>query len=215
AAMTYISDLDSAANAGLASVRDDDAVRAFGRIDAARMLIVAIGAAAVWLHVWEPFPRWSVIGIATLIVGGWPIVHEAIENALQRKMTMELSISIALVAAAAIGEFFTALIITLFVLIAEVLEGLTVSRGRHAIQELLDFLPQIATVRREGEPREIPMRELRTGDLVLVNPGGHLPVDGIVVSGHSFIDQSAITGESMPVEKFVGAIVYAGTINHS
>src|SRR4029077_9974113 len=129
----------SAANVGIASVGGDDAVHAFGRFDAARMLIVAIGAAAVWFRAWEPFPRFSVIGIAAVIVGGWPIFHEAIENALQKKMTMDLSMSIALLAAAAIGEFFTALIITLFVLIAEVLEGLTVSRGRHAIKELLDF----------------------------------------------------------------------------
>lgn len=213
--MTQISDLDSAASVGIASVRGEDAVHALGWLDAARILVVAIGATGVWFHVWEPFPRWSVIGIATMIVGGWPIFREAIENALQRKMTMELSMSIALLAAAAIGEFFTALIITLFVLIAEVLEGLTVSRGRHAIEELLDFLPQTTTVRREGEPREISLRELLPGDLVLVNPGGRLPVDGTVVSGHSFVDQSTITGEAMPVEKFGGAIVYAGTINQS
>jgi len=73
-------------------------------------------------------------------VGGWPIFKEALENLFAKRMTMELSMSIAIVAAAAIAEFFTALVITLFVLVAEVLEGMTVSRGRRAIRDLLDFL---------------------------------------------------------------------------
>jgi hypothetical protein len=71
-----------------------------------------------------------------------PIVKEAFENIIERKMTMELSMTIALLSALAIGEFFTALVITGFVLAAEVLEGLTVRRGRRAIQDLLDFLPR-------------------------------------------------------------------------
>ncbi|MGE5715154.1 MAG: hypothetical protein ACM369_00770, partial [Acidobacteriota bacterium] len=62
-----------------------------GRLDAVRILVVAAGAAAVWFRVWEPFLHVSVIGVATLLIGGWPIFHEAVENALQRKMTMELS----------------------------------------------------------------------------------------------------------------------------
>jgi heavy metal translocating P-type ATPase len=183
--------------------------------DAVRIGLVAIGAAAVWFRVWEPFPRVSVVGIAALLIGGWPIFHEAIENATQRKMTMELSMSIALVAAASIGEFFTALVIALFVLAAEVLEELTVARGRRAIRDLLRFLPQVVTVCRDGTTLEIPLFDLRIGDFVLVAPGARLAADGTVVSGHSFVDQATITGESMPVEKAAGGIVYAGTINQS
>ena len=178
------------------------------RTDTSRIVLVAVGCGLAWFHVWQP-----VLGIATLLIGGWPIFHEAVENALGRKMTMELSMSMAILAAAAIGEIFTALMITLFVLVAEVLEGLTVSRGRHAIKELLDYLPQTATVRRDGIATEMLLRDLRQGDLVLVNPGGRLPADGFVVSGHSFVDQSTITGEPMPVEKSTGSLVYAGTIN--
>ncbi|HUJ13287.1 MAG TPA: cation-translocating P-type ATPase [Thermoanaerobaculia bacterium] len=180
---------------------------------AGRIAIVAIAAVLIWFRVWEPAPRWSVIGIAAMLIGGWPIFDEAIENVLRRRMTMELSMSIAILAAAAIGEFFTALVITLFVLVAEVLEGLTVSRGRLAIERLLNFLPRTATVRRTSGLKETAVSEIQPGDLVLVNPGARLPVDGVVISGHSFIDQSAITGEAMPVEKSVGALAYAGTIN--
>ena len=185
------------------------------RADLARVGFVAIAAAAVWFHLWEPFARVSVIGLAATLVGGYPIFKEAAENAFERKMTMELSMTIALLAALVIGEFFTALIITLFVLGAEILEGMTVRRGRRAIGDLLNFLPRAATVRRGGEIREARADELRIGDLVLVNPGSRIPVDGTVAGGHSFVDQAPITGESMPVEKLAGAWVYAGAINQS
>jgi cation transport ATPase len=115
-----------------------------------RIAAVALAAAVVWLRLWEPLPGVSPIGVLGLAFGGWPILKEAIENILARRMTMELSMTIAIVAAAAIGELFTALVISLFVLIAEALEGMTVSRGRGAIRDLLDFLPQTVSVRRQG-----------------------------------------------------------------
>ena len=144
-----------------------------------------------------------------------PIFKEALENLFAKRMTMELSMSIAIVAAAAISEFFTALVITLFVLVAEVLEGMTVSRGRRAIRDLLDFLPRAVSVRRSGTVAEVNADTLSIGDAVLVNPGGRIPVDGTVIAGHSFVDQARITGESLPLEKTAGAAVFAGSINQS
>lgn len=187
----------------------------FERQEALRIGFVAVAAALVWFKVWEPIPTISVIGVVGLLVGGWPILKEAFENVLQRRMTMELSMTIAIVAAAAIGEFFTALVITLFVLVAEVLEGLTVGRGRKAIRDLLEFLPSEVSVRRTGSIRTISAAELNIGDAILVAPGGRIPVDGAVLSGNSFVDESRITGESMPVEKIEGAAVFAGSINQS
>jgi len=183
--------------------------------DLARIAFVALAAAAVWFRVWEPFPHFSVIGIGATLMGGYPIFKEAIENIIERKMTMELSMTIALLAALAIREFFTALVITGFVLAAEVLEGLTVGRGRRAIQRLLDFLPRTVLVRREGQESEIPAGEVKARDTVIVKPGGHIPVDGCVLRGHTFVEQAAITGEAMPVEKAAGDFVYAGTLNQS
>jgi cation transport ATPase len=193
----------------------DEHEHTFDRWEAARIVFVGLAAIAVWFRLWEPFATVSVIGVAGVLVGGWPIFREAAENIFAQRMTMELSMSIALIAAAAIGEFFTALIITLFVLIAEVLEGMTVTRGRTAIRDLLDFLPRSATVRRGGSIAEVDASELVVDDAILVNPGGRVPVDGVVLSGHSFLDQSRITGESMPVEATAGAPVYAGSINQS
>ncbi len=188
----------------------------FGWIEAARIIFVALAAVVAWFHLWEPFHAISLIGVLGILIGGWPIFKEAAENAAARRMTMELSMSIAIIAAAAISQFFTALIITLFVLVAEVLEDMTVSRGRRAIRDLLDFLPRSVTVRGEGGLlRQAPLGEMRPGDSVFVDPGGLIPVDGLVTGGHSFVDQSRITGESMPVEKMPGRAVYAGTINQS
>jgi cation transport ATPase len=93
---------------------DQHGEHAFAWPEAARIAFVALAAAAVWFRVWEPLASVSVIGVLGVIVGGWPIFKEAAENIVARRMTMELSMSIAIVAAAAIGEFFTALVIALF-----------------------------------------------------------------------------------------------------
>lgn len=184
-------------------------------IDLLRVAFVALAAAAVWFHLWEPFHRVSVIGLAATLIGGYPIFREAFENILERRMTMELSMTIALVSALAIGQFFTSLVITAFVLGAEILEGLTVGRGRRAIQDMLDFLPQRASVLRDGQIVDVETRSILPGEVVLIRPGSRIPVDGEVISGHSFVEQAAITGEPMPSEKMTGSEVYAGTMNQA
>jgi Cd2+/Zn2+-exporting ATPase/Cu+-exporting ATPase len=183
--------------------------------DAVRIALVALAAVAAWFRFGEAFGHINLIGIIGILIGGWPIFKEAGDNIAARRMTMELSMSIAIIAAAAISEFFTSLIITMFVLAAEVLENMTVSRGRNAIRDLLEFLPRSVTLRNVDGVREASADEIRVGDSVLVNPGGMVPVDGVVISGHSFVDQSRITGESIPAEKVPGGAVYAGTINQS
>ena len=204
---------------------DHDHDHALDWVELVRIGLVAVAVIASWFGLWkslagvlgfaDAFANFDVIALAATLIGGYPIFKEAIANAVARRMTMELSMTIALASALAIGEFFTALVIVLFVLVAEVLEGLTVGRGRRAIKDLLDLLPRNAIIRREGGTHEVEANELKLGDVVVVRPGSRLPVDGEVLSGNSFVDQSAITGESMPVEKMVGTAVYAGTINQS
>ena len=186
-----------------------------GWLEWARVAFVAAVLVLVWAHVIPPVHGIDILALAGVLIGGYPIFKEAITDLLDRHMTMELSMTIALVAASVIGEFFTALLITVFVLVAEILEGMTVGRGRRAIRELLDLLPQTAEVRSAGQVAARSLAEVQVGDVVLVRPGGRIPVDGVVAGGHSFVDQSTITGESMPVEKISGAPVFAGTINQS
>ena len=180
-----------------------------------RVLFVAAAAAAIWFLGGARNPYVTGIGVICAIVGGFPIFHEAYEDIVQRRMTMELSMAIAIVGALAIREIFTALIITLFVLAAEILEGLTVGRGRTAIRHLVGLLPTTATVRRNESWQDVETKEIAVGEIVLVKPGTRIPVDGVVAGGHSFVDQATITGESMPAEKSKGTSVYAGTINQS
>ena len=194
---------------------DHEHEHGFELLEVLRVVFVALAAAAVWFHLWEPFHRVSVIGLAATLLGGYPIFKEAFENILERRMTMELSMTIALLSALAIGEFFTALVITAFVLGAEILEGLTVGRGRRAIQNMLNFLPQTASVLRDGQILEVPTDTILPGEIVLIRPGSRIPVDGQVVSGHSFVEEAAITGEPMPAEKTAGSAIYAGAINQA
>jgi len=187
----------------------------FEWIEFARVGLVGLAAVIAWTHAVPQFHGFDFIALAAALIGGYPVFEEAISNLLARRMTMELSMTIALVAALAIREYFTALIILLFVLIAEMLEELTVDRGRRAIQTLLDLMPKHATVRRDGNIAELPIDQLNPGDIVIVKPGAEIPVDGTVVKGYSFVDQSSITGESTQAEKVAGTAVFAGTTNLS
>lgn len=88
---------------------------------------------------------------------------------------------------------------------------MTASLGRRAIRDLLEFLPRTVSVRRSDSVREVDVGTLTVGEAVLVNPGGRIPVDGTVIAGHSFVDQTRITGEAIPREKTVGSFVFAGS----
>src|ERR1035438_3633051 len=173
----------------------------FEWIEYVRVALVGIAAVAAWTRAVPQFHGFDFISLAAALIGGYPVFEEAISNLLARRMTMELSMTIALVSALAIREYFTALIILLFVLVAEMLEELTVRRGRRAIQTLLDLMPKQASVRREGSLTDLPIEQVNPGDTVVVKPGAEIPVDGTVVKGYSFVDQSSITGESTRAEK--------------
>jgi heavy metal translocating P-type ATPase len=184
------------------------------RGDLARTAFVAVCAGAVGFGLTGPWPAVPVIALLGLVVGCWPIVVEAWEDVRHRRMSMELSMLIAIVAAAAIGEWVTSLVITAFVLAAEILEDLSMDRGRDALTDLMAFLPALVQVRDGDELRTVPLDDVRAGQTVVVSPGGRVPVDGTVTAGTSSVDQSRITGESMPVELGPGGLAYAGSVNH-
>ena len=182
--------------------------------DAARIALVAVGALAAWITRLAGAPGWTVaaIGTATLLASCWPIVVEAWGDLRERRMSMELSMLLAIVAAAAIGQWGSALLIALFVLVAEVLEDMCMERGRDALTGLMSFLPSTARVIIDGEEREIPLDDLAPGQVIALRPGGRVPADGVVRRGSADIDQSRITGESMPVTVGTGDHVPAGSI---
>ena len=200
--------------------------------DAVRIAVVGVAALGAWIAGTTGTPGWAVgaAGAVVLAVGCWPLLVEAAGDLRERRMSMELSMLLAIVAAAAIGEWVTALAVTVFALCAEVLEELSMDRGRDALTDLMSFLPQTARV--VGAPEttesaesaeaaeasqspgvtEVPLDEVRPGQVIALSPGGRVPVDGVVRTGRADVDQSRITGEALPVQVGPGDRVPAGSI---
>ena len=206
-----------------------------GRIewtDVIRIVLVGLAALGAWIASAAGTPGWAVgaVGAVVLAVGCWPLLVEAAGDLRERRMSMELSMLLAIVAAAVIGEWVTALAVTVFALCAEVLEELSMDRGRDALTDLMSFLPQTARV--VGAPEttesaesaeaaeasqspgvtEVPLDEVRPGQVIALSPGGRVPVDGVVRTGRADVDQSRITGEALPVQVGPGDRVPAGSI---
>lgn len=178
-----------------------------------RLGLMAVAIIASLTGWWKNYMARDWLAFAATLIGGFPIFEEAWQNLRKRRMTMELSMTIALVAALCIGQFFTALVIAFFVIFAELLEGYTVAGGRRAIGKLIEFLPRHVIVRRAGEERTVSISEVSAGEIIVIRPGENVPADGVVIKGYGFINEASITGESLPVEKAEGSKVFAGTIN--
>ncbi|MCZ7666820.1 MAG: HAD-IC family P-type ATPase [Chloroflexi bacterium] len=114
-----------------------------------------------------------------------------------------------------IGEYWEAAAVTFLFLFGAYLEARTLNHTRQVLQGLLALAPTTAIVLRSGQQTEVMPHEVVIGETVLVKPGAKVPVDGRVIDGRSAIDESAITGESIPVEKTAGTAVYAGTVNQA
>ncbi len=130
-----------------------------------------------------------------------------------RALDINVLMVIAVAGALAIGEWLEAGSVVVLFAIAQWLEGRTLGRARQAIRALLDLAPREALVRRNGKDERVPVGALLVGDVVIVRPGDKVAVDGVVVSGRSDVNEAALTGESLPVDKGVGAEVFAGTVN--
>ncbi|MEE8592748.1 MAG: cation-translocating P-type ATPase, partial [Candidatus Bipolaricaulota bacterium] len=122
-------------------------------------------------------------------------------------------VSVAVIATLIVGEYLAGAIVVFIMLLGELLENITVAKTGNAIRRLMDLKPKTARVRRDGQEVELPIEQVAPGDIVLVKPGERIPVDGVVLSGQASVDQSALTGESIPVEITKGSDVYEGTFN--
>jgi len=156
-----------------------------------------------------------VLWVAAILVGGAPIAQLAARELwYTRSLSINTLMVIAVAGAAFIGEWAeAAIVVTLFAL-GEALEGYAADRARSALDGLLELAPPVALrLLPGGDLEEIPVERLVVGDRVLVRPGDLVSVDGVVRSGRSTVDQSSITGESMPQDKELGDEVFAGTVN--
>lgn len=160
-------------------------------------------------------PGWTVATFAVIAfaAGGYSGLMGAIAEARQGRLDIDFLMIAAALGAAAIGEWEEGALLLFLFTLSGALEEFAMERTRKAIEALADLRPEVARVRRLDQELTLAVDELVIGDIVLVRPGERLPVDGVVISGTSSIDQSPITGESIPVRKVVDDPVYAGTIN--
>lgn len=151
---------------------------------------------------------------AAIILCGIPIILEAIIGLVTRfDIEADVLVSLALIASVCIHEDFAAGEVAFIMQIGALLEDLTVARARAGIEKLVHLTPQIARVIKDGTEHVISAEKVQIGDAIRVLPGETIPVDGVILSGHTSINQAVMTGESLPVDKSIGDDVYSGTVN--
>lgn len=156
----------------------------------------------------------TVIYIAGTLVGGYYFGREALEELIyEREVGIELLMGVAAVVATVMGLAAEGAMLAFLYSISEAAEGYTEEKTRAAIKALMNLAPKVALVRRDNAEREIPVEELKVGDVFIVKPGQSLATDGVIVVGTSSVNQAPVTGESVPIEKEVGDMVFAGSIN--
>jgi Cu+-exporting ATPase len=155
-----------------------------------------------------PFP----LGVVIVIAGGYPVFLNVIRATLKRQIISHTLMTIGVLAALFVGQWVTAALVVVFMRIGDYVENFTTESARRAVKELTALAPQTARVEQMGLEVEIPISQVKLGDIVIVRPGEKIPVDGEVIGGQATVDQAAITGESMPVEAASGTQVFAATI---
>ena len=176
--------------------------------------LIGVGAILEWgvSTPWSPWVATATFGVAAALAAKVPAQH-AWRSLQQRVLDINVLMVIAVLGAIGLGEWFEAAMVVWLFGISEWLESLSLARARRAIRDMMNVAPTDALVRREGEIVRVPIAELRVGDLVLVQPGDRVPVDGTVTHGESAVNQAPITGESWPADKAPGDTIFAGSIN--
>lgn len=175
------------------------------------LTVVGIGFAVLPMA-----PLWRVVPFAlAIVIGGYPVARHARQEVfVVHSLGINTLMVIAVVGAVCIGEWAEAAIVVVLFALGEVLEGYAVERARNALESLLDLVPPTALrLGADGTTETVPVAELSVGDKVRVRSGDRVSVDGTISAGQSAVDQAAITGESIPVDKSPGDSVFAGTIN--
>jgi len=153
-----------------------------------------------------------LVGLGIVIAGGYPVFKNVIRAARKRQVISHTLMTIGVIAALVVGQWVTAALVVVFMRIGDYVERFTTESARRALKELSALAPQTARIEQMGVEMELPITQVKVGDVVIVRPGEKIAVDGEVISGQATIDQAAITGESMPIEAASGTQVYAATI---
>ena len=181
-----------------------------------RLVLLSGGALLVGL-IFELSELWSLFAwipyVASSLLGGIPTARRAVASARAGVLDIYVLMMVAVAGAVALGEFSEGASVIFLFAVAQLLETRAMDRARGAIRALMDLAPVEALVRREPHDVRMPVDDVRVGDTVIVRPGEKIPLDGLVATGDSHVNQAPVTGESLPVEKTAGDDVFAGTIN--
>ena len=156
----------------------------------------------------------TILAFATsMVIGGFQLFKVGLINLSRLQFDMKTLMTIAVIGAAIIGEWSEGAIVVILFAISEALERFSMDKARQSIRSLMDIAPKEALIKRNGQEMTVRVDEIVIGDIMIVKPGQKIAMDGLVVKGHSSINQSAITGESIPVEKNIDDEIFAGTLN--
>lgn len=151
--------------------------------------------------------------ILAIIIGGFSLFKEGFSDLLKLNFSMESLMTIAIIGAAIIGEWTEGSIVVILFAISEALERFSMDKARQSIRSLMDIAPKEALIRRNNVEQMINVSKIEVGDIMIIKPGQKIAMDGQVIKGHSSVNQAAITGESVPIEKNINDDIFAGTIN--
>ncbi|MCM3397193.1 cadmium-translocating P-type ATPase [Oceanobacillus profundus] len=155
----------------------------------------------------------TLLFLASMLIGGLSLFRVGLQNLIRFEFNMKTLMTVAVIGGAIIGEWAEVAVVVILFAISEALERFSMERARQSIHSLMDIAPKEAFVRRNGQELKVHVDDIVVGDIMLVKPGQKIAMDGIVVNGYSAVNQAAITGESVPVEKSVDDNVFAGTLN--
>lgn len=174
---------------------------------------VALFAAALVLENSVSYTAIVILYVAAIGLSGWRTFWKGLRNLLQLRFTIDTLMTVALIGAVAIEEWKEAALVAILFGVNELLEGLGMNRARQSMERLLSAAPKEAVLMENGGTRSIPVDQLKEGHTVLVSAGAQIPSDGIILTGSSSVNEAAITGESIPVDKKPGDAVFGGSLN--
>ncbi|MEI7856498.1 MAG: cation-translocating P-type ATPase [Methanomicrobiales archaeon] len=179
------------------------------------VLILIIASYVLSFYPVVPFYVSGGIALVATLFGGYTRFVSGFRDMYHRKITVNVFVTVALIATMAVGQFLSAALIVFIMSVVGAFESYTLDKTKKNIRSLLNFAPKMANVRRGTEEVSLLAAEVQIGDIVVIRPGERIPVDGIVTKGASSVNQAPITGESIPVEKNEGSEVFSATMNET
>ena len=157
----------------------------------------------------------NTLAIISVAINGVPIIWGAVKGLIEREVNVDELVSLAIIASLIQGEFLTAAVVSFVMTFGGLIEQVTSESARKAIKSLIRITPETATILAGDEEKIVSIDKVVVGDRILIKPGERIPVDACILTGVSAVDESAMTGEPIPVEKNIGDTILAGTLNHN